>query len=229
LKVGIGWSTEFDRGWQRLWYRRLRYAYRAPSFFADLFLEKGYSINFVRFDESLLLRDLDGTSGRITENVDLLYIATHGESHNSGYRVALRDQDWAPFASSFGCSGPSVAVFDTCDLINLGDANWLGSWVSNVGSSLRLLLGFASLATFAHDSTRRGQRFAEMILAGDPIGPSWLKAVHSTSYPGLDVGIAVAFGDSSSDAKWALRELKLSDLPAKRGSSTLRVEIEYSR
>ncbi len=216
LTVGVAWATEFARpGLDRLRYRRLRYAYRAPSFFAGSMLAGGCAVRFVRFDEELQLEHLDGTAGRLTDDVDLLYVATHGYC-SSGYRVALRDADWAPCAGDFGASGPSVAVFDTCDLVNLNDPQWWQAWVSAAGRSLRLLLGFASPATVAHVSTQRGRAFAERILSGDAVARSWLRAVKDTVFPGLDVGIAVAFGDTAHDAEWALREMTLKDLPARR-------------
>jgi len=98
--------------------------------------------------------------------------------------------------------------------------------VRSVGPSLRLLLGFASPASIEHVSTTRARQFAEEILSGAPIGPAWLRAVHDTGYVGLDVGVAIGFGDSAADAKWALRGLTLDDLPAIRKTPTATVEIE---
>jgi hypothetical protein len=230
LTIGIGWSTEFDRtGWDRLYYRRLRYAYRAPAFFTALMLAGGCQAKFVRFDEGLKAQDLDGTNDRIAETVDVLYIAAHGESPASGYRVALYSSYWTPSLDEFGATGPSVAVFDTCDLIDLRNAAWSAPWVAKAGRTLRLLLGFASPATVAHDSTRRGQAFAESILSGAPIGPSWLQAVNGTGYVGTDVGVAIGFGDDAADAGWALDQLTLADLPARRHSPKTVVQVRASR
>jgi hypothetical protein len=184
------------------------------------------TLKFMRFDEDFQVSDLDGTNNRIADSVDLLYVSTHGQSDISGYRVALRDADWAPCASGFGDAGPSVAIFDTCDLLNLRDPEWYKPWItSKVGHSLRLLLGFASAATVAQTTTKRGHDFAKSILSGMPIGPAWLDVVHHIGYSGMDLGIAVGFGANLSDAEWSLNRMTLKDLPARRTRSTPSVVI----
>ena len=230
LTIGVGWSTEFNRSFrERLQYRRLRYAYRGPSFFASAMVNAGHRVKFMRFDEGLRAPDLDGTTDRISDGVDLLYVSTHGECRKSEYQAILYDANWRPCANGFGDSGPSVAVFETCDLIKLADADWHKPWVASAGPSLRLLLGFASLATIEQVSTKRGRLFAERILSGAPIGAAWLEAVHSTGFTGLDIGVAIGFGDSASDADWALHRLRLDDLPATRHESHAIAAMEVNR
>ena len=221
LSIGVGWSSHFKRaGIQSLFYRKLRYAYRAPAFFLEAMLANNAAVKFLRFDEALLPGDLDGTSGHLAESVDLVYFASHGEYKAHSYSLILHGSDWKPCATGLGVSSLSVAVFDTCDLLDLNDSAWHNAWVSGAGPHLRLLLGFASPATVATHSTARGKAFATKIIGGAPLGPAWLEAVHGTAYAGADLGVAVGFGDDTADAKWALDQMTLGDLPRPRSSSS---------
>jgi hypothetical protein len=189
-------------------------------------LAHGITIGVIRFDESLIARDLDGTSGQIAESGEFFYCASHGEYRSSSYSVILHSADWNPCTRGLGLNRLAVAVFDTCDLLDLNDPTWSNSWTASVGVHLRLLLGFASPATVAEDSTIRGRAFASKIIQGDPIGPAWLEAVHSTAYPGIDLAVAVGFGDDPQDARWALQDMKLADLPRPRKASRPVTEVE---
>src|SRR5258708_8380206 len=190
LSVGVGWSSHFKRsGLKSLLYRKLRYAYRAPAFFAEAMLGHGANIKLLRFDEALISADLDGTSAPLAESVDLFYCVSHGEYKAASYSLILHNGDWKPCANGLGTNRLAVAVFDTCDLLDLRDPAWPNQWVSSVGPHLRLLLGFASPATVATDSTARGKAFARKIISGDPIGPAWLEAAHGTAYAGADLGV----------------------------------------
>jgi hypothetical protein len=227
LSVGVGWSSHFKRsGLKSLLYRKLRYAYRAPAFFAEAMLADGANIKILRFDEALVAADLDGTSGQLAESVEFFYCASHGEYKTPSYSLILHDADWKPCAKGLGTSRLAVAVFDTCDLLDLNDPVWPNQWVSSAGLHLRLLLGFASPATVATDSTARGRAFANKIIAGDPIGSAWLEAVHGTAYAGADLGVAIGFGDDPADADWALHNMKLADLPRPRKSSRPVTQVE---
>jgi hypothetical protein len=215
--IGVGWSSHFERpGLQSLFYRKLRYAYRAPSFFLETMLGDQAHVKFLRFDEALLRDDLDGTSAQLAESADLVYFASHGECHAQGYSLILHDSDWKPCAKGLGTGSLSVAVFDTCDLVNLHDPAWREAWIASAGIHLRLLLGFASPATVATDSTVRGKAFAAKIISGKALGAAWLQAVHDTAYAGADVAVAIGLGSDTSDARWALHEMKLADLPRPR-------------
>jgi hypothetical protein len=204
----------------------LRYAYRAPAFFAEAMIADGATIKFLRFDEALTAPDLDGTSARLAESVDFFYCASHGEYKTSSYSLILHNADWKPSAKGLGTNRLVVAVFDTCDLLDLKDPKWPNPWIASSGPHLRLLLGFASPATVATDSTARGKAFANKIISGDPIGPAWLEAVHSTAYAGADLGVAIGFGDTTADADWALHDMKLADLPRPRKSSPPITQVE---
>jgi hypothetical protein len=224
--IGVGWSSHFERpGLQSFFYRKLRYAYRAPTFFLEAMLANNATVKFLRFDEALACADLDGTTGQLAESADVVYFASHGEYKAHGYSFILHGSDWRPCTKGLGTSS-SVAVFDTCDLVDLSDPSWRNAWISSVGSYLRLLLGFASPATVATNSTIRGKGFAEQIIAGEPLGPAWLDAVHETAYAGADVGVAIGFGDDQVDAEWALHKMTLNDLPRPRSSALPPVTVE---
>jgi hypothetical protein len=225
--IGVGWSSHFERpGLQSLFYRKLRYAYRAPSFFLEAMLANQALLKFLRFDEALVHGDLDGTDGQLAESADLVYFASHGEYKAHGYSLLLHESDWKPCSTGLGTGSLSVAVFDTCDLVDLNDSSWRNDWISSVGTHLRLLLGFASPATVATDSTIRGKAFAEKIIAGEPLGHAWLRAVHDTAYAGADVGVAIGFGTDTPDAQWALHEMTLAHLPSPRIRNSPVIAVE---
>ena len=77
LRVGVAWSTHFPgNGWLgTLRYRRLRYAYRAPSFVAEGMTGGGNVLSFLRFDEGLTRPDLDGTTNALARGVDFFYVS----------------------------------------------------------------------------------------------------------------------------------------------------------
>jgi hypothetical protein len=228
LSIGVGWSSHFHRtGLRNLYhhYRKLRYAYRAPAFFMEAMLANNATIKFLRFDESLVSADLNGNSKQLAESVDLVYFSSHGEYKAHSYSLILHGSEWKPCDQGLGADSLSVAVFDTCDLLDLNDSAWHNAWVSSVGPHFRLLLGFASPATVATDSTARGKAFAEKIIRGDPLGPAWLQAVHGTAYAGADLGVAIGFGDDSADADWALHDMTLADLPRPRKSSSTPITL----
>jgi hypothetical protein len=228
-RLGVGWSTSFKRPWPRqVLYRQLRYAYRAPAFFAAEMVSQHAELAFMRFDDDLRVDDLDGTVGSLATSVDVLYLAAHGSARNGIYRASLHDDDWTPAEMGLGSEAPAVAVFDTCDLVDLGNPRWHAEWSKpSVGRALRLVLGFASQATVSPDTTRRGAAFARNLAVGIPLASAWLRAVHDTGFAGLDVGIAIALGDDAADAERVLREATLDALPGPRmvGSATVVHEV----
>ena len=220
LNIGVGWSTTYSRPGPlaRLKYPNLRHAYRSPSFFADAMLAHGSTSQFVLLDEQLRVDDLDGTQSRLAEEVDVLYVCAHGESHAGDYRVDLHAADWRPFVDGIGDSGPRVVVFDTCNLVDPSDPNWPPGWAQGaLGTSLRMLLGFASKATVCPGSpTLRGRVFADKLVAGDTIAEAWLNAVATTRYSGADVAIAIAVGADHVEATDILNNARLNNLPGRR-------------
>src|ERR1700730_4295592 len=118
LRVGVAWSTSFDRPfYQRLHYPKLRYAYRAPSFVAHAVAGSQHELSYMLFDEQWLIGDFDGSAASRSSHVDLLYITTHGHCSNGIYRVATKGGEWPPVSAAFGSGGPGIAVFDTCNLV----------------------------------------------------------------------------------------------------------------
>jgi hypothetical protein len=220
-RVGIGWSTYFMRRKRRLPVRRLRYAYRSPSFFLEAMRAQGHSADFVLIDERWDVQDFDGKRATLQDSVDVLYVCTHGQTGTGGYRALLHGADWEPFVTGIGNgTGPWVAVFDTCDLIDLTDPRLAGSGSWTVGNSLRLLLGFASLATVDTGPSVRGRAFVDKMSAGLPVADAWLQAVHSTGFSGLDRAIAIAFGNDPLDAHTVLDTATLaSPLSARTAAS----------
>ena len=215
--AGTAWSTHFSGTLRALRHRRLRYAYRAPSFFADEWLRAGFDISFLRFDESFELEDVDGTRDALAQTVDLLYVSSHGSSDNSGYRAILHGSDWVPALGGFGATKPAVAVFDTCDLLDARDQKSLTAWeVASVGLGLRLVLGFSTPATVGQATSLRGRAFVKNLVAGDSFVDAWAGAVIPTSYQGTDEPVAIALGDSQSDATSVLYHASLTAMPAPR-------------
>src|SRR4051812_35613630 len=112
MRIGLAWSTYFDRPWHKRWlYRRLRFAYRAPSLFMAARVAAGDQIEFLTFDEMLTADDLDGTAATLAHSVDLLYLAAHGACPQGQFQAILQRRDWEPARSGLGDVRPVVAVF----------------------------------------------------------------------------------------------------------------------
>ncbi|MEA2523175.1 MAG: hypothetical protein QOF73_402 [Thermomicrobiales bacterium] len=216
VRIGVGWCSSFDRPLaQRLHgyrpYRRLRYAYRAPSLFLQGMLRAGADVEFVEFDGDFGTDDLVSRPGR---PIDVLYVASHGMSRPDGYRLALHETDWR-LALPFGVDGPTVAVFDTCFLVNRDDRTWWQPWLAGLGPSLRLVLGFSSFATVGERQSERGAAFARD-LTTMPFVAAWCAAVGHTSYPETDEPVAIAFGDDAADASHVMETASVGSLPPPR-------------
>lgn len=223
--LGVAWSTYFaNKARRRLW--SLRFAYRAPSFFAAQMAQKNvrHPVGFLTFDDSLRADQLDGTQAKIQEDVEILYLTTHGSCSSRQYTAYLHGADWRPVQSGLGQRGPVVAGFDTCDLVDLSDPAWASPWqTSNIGPALRLILGFCSKADISEKPSQRGDGFAKEILAGVPFAEAWLRAVHTTSvhHQSCDYGIALALGDDPNDADHVLRNASLQAWPLPRSGSQI--------
>lgn len=217
VAAGAAWCTYFSGTLRGLKFRRLRYAYRAPSFFTDEWLRAGQAIEFLRFDDNFETSSLDGSTDALAQTVDLLYVTSHGTNNSSGYRAILHGSDWKPALSGFGSERPTVVVFDTCDLLDGSDPAWSKPWeVSSVGLALRLVLGFSTPATIGQATSIRGRAFVQNLVAGHSFVDAWTGAVIPTSYQGTDQPVAIAFGDSSADASSVLSSASLTSMPAPR-------------
>jgi hypothetical protein len=203
--------------------RDLRHVYRGPSLFAAKLREEGIQASILSCDEHLEVSDFDGSNLRLAEELDLLYIATHGTFDSAGYHALFHRNDWTPGASGIGLSRLSVAVFDTCFLIDSAQP-WSSVWSNaNLGNNLRLLLGFDSLAAMDRGSLLRGRAFAELISGGEPFASAWIKAVHQTRTSRYDKAVAVAIGNDFQDAQNIMDHMSIDHMPQPRsgGSPTL--------
>lgn len=212
--IAVGWVTYFERSGIARWrHPRLRYAYRAPAHFVERMVTRGARLASLSFDEHL---DAEVLNARAPD-ADLLYLVTHGGQGSAGYQTALTNGDWRLAGSHLGQKGPTVAVFDTCDLVDRSSRTWRDFWSSGtVGRRLRLVLGFSSQATVSPLTSRRGDAFAQLILAGRPFAEAWLSAATGTIWPALDHPIVIALGDDEDDARKVARTASLHDLPEPR-------------
>lgn len=215
--VGILWCGNFNRGLlNRLWVRNLRYAYRAPSLFVSKMIASGAAeIAHYFFDETLSLSNLDGSTRSIQDEVDILYVSTHGQFTPNGYEALLETVNWSPSATGIGATRLKVAVFDTCHLID-GSQNWQQHWQTNLGPELRVLLGFDGLAAIDRGSATRGGAFAENLVKGQAFADAWLGAVKNTRISQHSKAVAIGIGDDPTDAQFVLNTATLYNLPPAR-------------
>ena len=215
IQVGVGWSTDFSHR-EGARYPRLPWAYRAPSLLARGLRGHGpptLEARVIGLDEALRLSDLCATP---TDGpaADLLYLCGHGEYRAGHFTFVLHDDEWSPAAQGLVWPGPSVAVFDAGNLVDFDDAGWREALLdSGVGAGLRLLLGYASLATGSRGGGLRGAEFARRLREGEPIASAWCRAVHATAPSEHDVAIAIAFGATKGSARRLLDTARLEDLP----------------
>jgi hypothetical protein len=91
VSVALAWSTHFDRpSLLGLWggLARLRAAYRAPAFFGSAMREAGSTVGAIWADEEFGPAELDALVRG--DELDILYVSTHGKWTPSGYMAHLR-------------------------------------------------------------------------------------------------------------------------------------------
>ncbi|KAB2856046.1 MAG: hypothetical protein F9K43_27475 [Bauldia sp.] len=230
LKIGLLWCTFFQA--RSLLNRplQLRDAYRPPSLFASRMRDAAHEVEYLVCDDLLATSDLDGISRTLQDDVDLLYIMTHGVFAASGYDVYLHAANWQPAATGIGHARLTVAVFDTCKLIDTASvANWRAVWAAaGLGAHLRLLLGFDGSAVIDRASAERGKAFAENLIKGSTFADAWLTAVKATcSHSQYRKAVAIGIGDSSADALAALNTASLASMPSARGAGAPVFEERY--
>jgi Family of unknown function (DUF6345) len=215
LGVGAIWCTFFRRPGAFSWIfnRALENAYRSPTYFLSVLRDAGTRIEVLRCDEAATADELNGTSRKIDEGLDLIYVATHGKFTSEGYKVLFTEHDWFPSSSL----SARVGVFDTCELIKSpGDPH---EWThEGLDRNVRIILGFDGPATMAQ-GIRRGEAFAKLLVEGSPICLAWLEAVEETSPHVYDKAIAVSLGDDESDARDVFDTATLHDLPPPRANN----------
>ncbi|WP_112236714.1 DUF6345 domain-containing protein [Kribbella monticola] len=218
VRVGVAWSTYFQRPLnQRLRYRRLRYAYRAPVLFLQGMLGSGADIEVIDLDENLVGASLG--RGSAAQRVDILYVATHGMTTANGFALGLHSADWSLLSGGFGAGGPAIVVFDCCNLVDLTVAQWDDVWrTAQLGPQLRLILGFSTPASVSQQASIRGTAFARE-LGLQTVTDAWFASIQNTSYVGTDRPISIALGDDDADAQYQLDNLRIGALPGPRTSA----------
>src|SRR5436309_482398 len=138
LEIGILWCSYFNRSF---WSSpgKLEHAYRPPTLFASKMRDGGHEVQFLLCDEILHISDLDGTSRTLQDGVQVLYVMTHGEFLMTGYEVGLHQTNWKPGTTGIGQNNLTVAIFDTCELIDTAKiSNWQSVWGTSIlGPNLR--------------------------------------------------------------------------------------------
>lgn len=211
VNVGVAWATHFQRtGLQ--WYPRLRYGYRPASLFLQAMIEGGARSGWVGCDEQLTHLSLD--VGGPAQQVDILYVSSHGGPGANGYEVALHGADWPVLGGGFGIDGPTVVVFDCCDL-SVAKPDWE---TAKLGLSLRLILGFSGKASGARKAAVRGTAFADE-LNQQPIADAWCTAVQNTTVT-AEHPVAIALGDTLLDAMTVLDKMTIGALCGPRNAGT---------
>jgi Family of unknown function (DUF6345) len=184
--------------------------------------EAGHDVEFLFCDEELALSSLDGTKRFLQDGVDILYVMTHGNFGTQGYAVELNASQWLPAVTGIGTgtgSRLSVAIFDTCHLIN-SSQNWESEWTKHraLGNSLRLILGFEGTVAIDQGSALRGKAFADELLSGKTFVDAWLVATDATiKYdPQYKMAVAIGIGDTAQDASAIITTASLAHMPAAR-------------
>jgi Family of unknown function (DUF6345) len=197
IRCAGGWTSFHRRGLLHgLRLPRLRFAYRAPAHFVERTVRHGATLARLQFDEYLTEVTLQETF----DSTDLLYLVFHGGQYSDGYHASLTATDWAIASGGFGYDGPLATVFDSCDLVDLAEVDWRLPW-RNVGPRVRLIMGFRSQASIDPTTSQRGEAFAQAILAGEPLGPAWLRCASNTTFAGLDRPVVIGFGDDPDEAE----------------------------
>jgi hypothetical protein len=216
VRIGVAWATHFQRK-PLQGYPRLRYGYRPASLFLQAMIEAGEDAGWVGCDEQLVAGSLD--PGGAAQQVDILYVSSHGGPGANGYEIALHAADWPLLGGGFGVDGPTVVVFDCCDLADVKAANWEQHWSTPLlGKALRLVLGFSTRASGSRKPAIRGTAFADE-LARQPITDAWCTAVHNSTVT-AEKPVAIALGDDRAEADAVLNTMTSGALYGPRTVST---------
>ncbi|MGY4772225.1 DUF6345 domain-containing protein [Kribbella sp. CWNU-51] len=225
VRVGVAWATYFQRKPYQF-YPRLRYAYKPPSLFLQAMIEAGDRAKWLGSDEQLVTSCFD-PQGR-AQQVDILYLSSHGLTGASGFEVALHAGDWPLFGGGFGDTGPTVVVFDCCELADVQVPNWKQDWeTALLGQGLRLVLGFSTKASGSRKAAARGTGFADELIASpnQSIKEAWFTAIHNSTSTNEEP-VAIAFGDSDADAQDVLDTMSIGSLYGPRANTVPTVRTE---
>lgn len=230
--IGILWCTYFDRGGSEVRNLRIEEANRPASLFAHLMRKGNHTIQVLCCDEQLKVTDLNGGTARIHDDVEILYVTTHGVFGTSGHEIVLNVGTW--LVNRLGHKNLSVAVFDTCSLID-GAMAWQNAWSgANLGTKMRLLLGFDGKAAIDRGLALRGQAFAENLTSkGDTFSDAWIKAVNSTSavqpfWSRVSMKpVAIGIGDDAASAKQAVDTMSLANILGARPGKAIEFVAKY--
>jgi hypothetical protein len=181
----------------------------------------GHGVQLLVCDEELTTSDLDGKKATLHDDVEFLYVTTHGTFTQSGFEIFLNTSNW--IVKSLGQKNLSVAVFDTCWLIDRTQA-WKQIWAgSGIGSKLRLLLGFEGQTVIDRGLALRGKGFAENLTAnGNTFADAWINAVRAnavTPYAKQNTkAVAIGIGKDVADAKLMLDTMSLANMHGVRAA-----------
>jgi hypothetical protein len=228
--IGILWCTYFDRGGKENLKLRVEEAYRPPSLFARVMQKQNHTIKLFCCDEQLEVTDLNGTTARLHDDVEILYVTTHGLFGQYGHEILLNANNW--LVNGLGQNNLSVAIFDTCSLIEQNQA-WKTAWTkAKPGNKLRLLLGFDGPAGIDRGLALRGKAFAENLTGGDTFADAWIKAVGATSvrpfWSRINMkAVAIGIGDSANEATKALNTMTLANMLGARSGQAIEFVERY--
>jgi hypothetical protein len=221
MRIGLLWCSFFHRNGSEPWFSRLHEAYRPPNLFASKMRAAGHEVEFLNCDEELTLADVTPAA---VDNVDMLYVMSHGTFGASGYSVMLEAADWFPTIAGLGDKRLSVVVFDTCEMIK-GGQNWQQPWAGKIGKSVKLLLGFDGLAAIDRASSLRGKAFADNLLNGDTFAAAWTSAVRATTISQFSKAVAIGVGDTAADAQAVINGATLNAMPTPRQTANLQLYL----
>ena len=158
-------------------------------------------------------------------------MTTHGVFGTSGHEIVLNVGTW--LVNRLGHKNFSVAIFDTCSLID-GALAWQNAWSgANVGTKMRLLLGFDGKAAIDRGLALRGQAFAENLTSkGDTFSDAWIKAVNSNSVQPFwsrvsMKPVAIGIGDDGASARQAVDTMSISNMLSARPGKTIQFVAKY--
>ncbi len=141
-----------------------------------------------------------GHSNQWVDNVDFVYLATHGGAGNDYFLAAFATRNdkclWNNRESRLGKYDCEWAVFDTCHSVQLPNPHhkWQHSF-----DGLHMVFGFTGTALDSWWTDDRGYDFGRKVGAGAKLSGAWLDEAYS--YWCDDDPAVLACGRSESDAR----------------------------
>ncbi len=155
------------------------------------------------------------------EDVNLIWISTHGGISNSAARMFMWDEDLRAYSDDLylGNEGYGLSFFSaySCNLLADTDHLW-DRWSRAFKGGMRMLLGSHGLIYFGYNTRKVGEKFADSLQSSKDAHDAWYDGLHKSLNIDNDAAVVV-MGDGEDDCYDRMEGIKwqnYTDYPRRR-------------